>query len=553
MIKKTQWLAVIALFVVALCLYSCTGPDTTRPTAEENTIQTTNKPERLEWLKDAGFGMFIHWSVDSQLGCVINHSLNGASEDYIHRFYTELPKTFNPDKYNPEKWVVLAKIAGMKYVVFTAKHMAGFCMWDTKTTDYNIMNTPYGKDILAEYVKACRKHGLAVGLYFSPEDFNFLHENGYELKWFNKEVHPENNQKYLEFLEAQMRELLTEYGKIDVIFFDGIGSKPLKELVWKIDPDILVTRGAIRTPEQTLLGIPSNEAWEACVTMGTSWQYQATNTDYKSGTRLIEILIETRAKGGALLLNVGPKPDGELPIEQEERMREIAMWNFVNNEGIANVRPWIITNEDNIWYTRKNDTVYAFITKLGLWPRGERKSFILRTIKATEKTEVSVLGQSGTYFSKGTPFVDVTAKWNQLDDGLNVSVARAYKLYNNDKWPNPVVIKITNVKPALSIPVFETGTAEVSGAGKAILSGNLSDIGDSEKIDIGFQYKIYPGFQEVLYFEEWKETKFEPQDKEGEFKMEVNGLKKGTEYQYRVVLKHKLITIYGDTKRFHLP
>src|SRR3954447_6520176 len=123
-----------------------------------------NQPDRLEWFRDQGFGLFIHWSVDSQLGTVISHSLAGASDDYTHRFFTELPKTFNPRKFYPEDWAILAKLAGVRYVVFTAKHHSGFAMWPTKTTPYNIANTPFGKDIFGPVIDAFRRQGIAPGV-----------------------------------------------------------------------------------------------------------------------------------------------------------------------------------------------------------------------------------------------------------------------------------------------------------------------------------------------------------------------------------------------------
>ena len=132
-----------------------------------------NKPEREEEFKDWALGMFVHWSFDSQLGSVISHSMDYASRDYLDRYVNELPKTFNPTEYDPDKWMEIAKLAGAKYMVFTTKHHNGFCMWDTKTTDFGIMNTPYGKDIVAAYVEACRRHGIKVGFYYSPEDFHF--------------------------------------------------------------------------------------------------------------------------------------------------------------------------------------------------------------------------------------------------------------------------------------------------------------------------------------------------------------------------------------------
>lgn len=136
-----------------------------------------NTPEMLEWLKDAGFGLFIHWSVDVQLGCVISHSLVGSSKDYADRFYSELPKTFNPESWNADRVARLAKTSGVQYAVFTTKHHNGFCMWDTKTTSFNVMNTPYGKDIVRSYVEAFRRYGMKVGFYFSPEDFRFLYDH----------------------------------------------------------------------------------------------------------------------------------------------------------------------------------------------------------------------------------------------------------------------------------------------------------------------------------------------------------------------------------------
>jgi alpha-L-fucosidase len=122
-----------------------------------------NQPERLEWLRDNGFGMFLHWGLDAQLGSVISHSMVGADEAYLDRYMTELPQTFYPKKWDAEEYVLLAKTAGMKYVALTTKHHSGFCLWDTKTTDFNVMNTPYGKDIVREFVDACRKFDMAVG------------------------------------------------------------------------------------------------------------------------------------------------------------------------------------------------------------------------------------------------------------------------------------------------------------------------------------------------------------------------------------------------------
>ncbi|NJN27841.1 MAG: alpha-L-fucosidase [Cyclobacteriaceae bacterium] len=515
-----------------------------------------NKPERLEWLRDAGFGMFIHFSFDSQLGIVISHSLVGASEDYTHRYFNELPETFNPNKFAADELAILARLAGIKYMVFTAKHHSGFCLWDTQTTGFNIMNTPYGKDLLSEYVLACRKYGLGVGFYYSPEDFHFLHENGQVIRRRFTMPLPDNvMEKYVDFTERQVTELVSNYGSIDVFFFDG-GEGPLqeksKEVVWRIQPEVLVTRGAIATPEQFVPGLASDAAWEACVTMGTQWQYKPTNENYKSGTRLIEILIESRAKGGTLLLNVGPKPNGELPIAQEERLREVAAWTFINKEAIEAVRPWIITNEDNIWFTSSKDgkVVYAFITQVPDWVRGTRREFVLHSVKSTENTSISVLGQSGQVVEYA-PDVDASARFAQEENKLSVSVVRAQRIYNDHKWPNPIVVKLEHVLPALRPPVVNTLSATTAGL-RLVLKGELVDAGDAGEVEVGFMYRPYAGFAENLNATSWAYTPFVTKVGTGTYNIGVNDLERGIEYEYRAVVRHPKIEIKGDIKRAQL-
>lgn len=409
--------------------------------------QSSNKPEREQWFMDLGFGMFIHWSMDSQVGAVISHSMAGASDVYLDRFVNELPKTFNPKKFDPEEWAVLAKLAGMKYVVFTTKHHSGFCMWDTRTTDFNIMNTPFNRDATMEILDAFRKQGIAIGLYFSPEDFNYLYENQIPIGRLQHDLHyPVNNPGLMKLDKAQLKELLTNYGKIDILFFDG-PSEELKEYAWELQSDIVVTRGQMETPEQNLPNEPLPGPWEACFTMGTDWQYKPTNDPHKSGTEIISMLIEIRAKGGNLLMNVGPKPNGEIQIEQEARLQEVALWNLVNQESIHNVRPWEIVKEGDFWFTSSKDgnTVYAFIPGGTEWPFGERREFIFKTLEGNDQTKVSILGYASELveYRKGA---DPSIYFDQSDIGLVVSAVRGHRLYTNYKWPNPVVLKIENVK-----------------------------------------------------------------------------------------------------------
>jgi alpha-L-fucosidase len=526
--------------------------------AQENPQESfldLNKPERLEWFRDLGFGMFIHFSYDSQLGVVISHSMAGASEDYLNRFVNDLPKTFNPKDFAPDEIATLAKLAGMKYIVFTTKHHSGFCMWDTQTTAFNIMNTPYKKDLLAEYADATRKAGLAVGFYFSPEDFNFLYENGLQVRRRFPEPIPEKiMEKYLELVELQCMELMAQYGNIDLIFFDG-GEGPLqekcKEVVWELQPDIVVTRGAIKTPEQTVLGIASDEPWESCITMGTQWAYKPTNEEYKTGARLIEILIETRAKGGNLLLNVGPKPNGELPEEQEANLQEMAAWNFINYEAVEKVSPWILPNEENIWFTWKPEekTLYAFLTKIPDWPRGARKEFLLKSVRASENSEVSVLGQSGELVEY-QPNTDAKTYFEQKEDGLHISCIRAQRIYNNHKWHNAIVLKITHAAPSLEPPVIVTQRPVISGSDNLItFNGEILKTGDSEKLKAGFQFREYAGFVEELYSDEWHETETVEISGTNDFSVNPKLKKEGKEYQVRAFVDHPKLRIYGDIVR----
>ncbi len=505
-----------------------------------------NKADRLEWFRDQGFGLFIHWSLDSQLGSVISHSMVGATDDYVNRFINDLPKTFNPRKYHAQDWAALAKLAGVRYVVFTTKHHAGFCMYDTKTTDYNIMRTPFRRDIVAELVTAFREQGIAPGYYFSPDDFWWLHKNGKTLQRGTPDVSPSNNPGLMRHDLAQLRELLTHYGSIDVLFLDG-PAEGLRELAWQLQPNVVVTRGAIETPEQYIPGIPLDAPWEACLTMGTQWQYKPTNENYKSGGELISILIETRAKGGNLLLNVGPKPDGELPIEQEERLREIALWMFLNSESIYAVRPWVVTNEGDYWFTKKKneDTVYVIVKEKERWKYGAWKDIALRSVRATPRTTVSVLGQSDRVLEY-QPNVAPKTTWKQEGDTLRIRAMRAMRIYNDRKWPNPVVLKVTHAEPALTPPAVETGVARWDKATRAAtLEADLRRLGNAPTVQAGFEYRSVKGMDLTERMGAWRATPFVPRSATGRFTVTIRDWKANDVYEYRAVVQHPLLRVYG--------
>lgn len=411
--------------------------------------QVTNKPERVDWFQDLGFGMFIHWNVDGTLGAVISHSLAGSSPEYTNKYFTELPKYFNPEKFNPAAWARLAKLAGMKYVVFTTKHHSGFCMWNTKTTDFNVMNTPFGRDITQELFQAFRKEGIAIGVYFSPEDFYYFHKNGIPLGRLQDPMHfPTKNPGLMDYDKRQLKELLSNYGKIDILFIDGPGDG-LREYAWTLQPELVITRDLMNTPEQTTPNVSLPRPWEACYTMGTDWGYKPTNDPHKTGTEVIDMLIEIRAKGGNFLLNVGPKPDGEIQIEQEAILQEVSLWNFANAESIYKVKPLPVIREENIWYTQSNDEkyIYAYVTRKSPddWKYGERKAMVLTHIEGNANTKVSILGFNSEFVEYKIGF-DAKLYNNASPIGLVVSAVNGQRFYSNRRWPNAIVLRMENAK-----------------------------------------------------------------------------------------------------------
>lgn len=538
--------------VMLVIASAATTPAQFVDTAAKPHMGRTNDPVAVELFRDRGLGLFIHWGVDGTLGGVISHSLVGASPDYTQRFFETLPGYFNPDRYRPDDWARLAKLAGFQYVMFTAKHHAGFCMWDTQTTDFSVMHTPYGKDVMASLIAAFRKQGIAIGIYFSPDDFWWLYRHHININRHVMGVYPQDVPEFMEYTNHQLSELLTNYGPIDYLFFDG-PAQGLIEYAWQLQPNLVITRGVMETPEQYTPGVALPEAWEGNLTMGTEWPWKATNERYKSGTELIDTLIETRAKGGNLLLNIGPKPDGTIPDEQDARLREIALWNFVNGEAIRDVRPWVITNENNVWFTKKKSeqTVYAFITHEEHWRLGDSKTIVLRSIKATPQTTVSVLGQSDTIVEY-KPDVKPKTTFTQDSTGLHIIVYRAQRLYTDRSWPNPLVVKLTNVEPAMYPPQVSTLGAEWNPAtATEILHGNLTNMGNVAEVTVGFQFRLKKDGTDLSErTEPWTDLPTTARTATGEFEYPLTGIISNNDYEFRARVQHPLLTMYGQEKTF---
>ena len=434
--------------VTILCLFSLSFAHD----GGEQMLNLNNK-EREQWFTDLGFGMFIHWTLDVQYGFNISHSLRMSSDDYAKRYFSMLPKTFNPEDFDPAKMAKMAKMSGMTYVVFTAKHHNGFCMWDTKTTEFNIMNTPYKKDIVKEVFDAFRKEGIAIGLYFSPDDFWFLHSNGYTITRNNNTAKASHNEKLNQYDKKQLRELLTNYGKIDILFLDGndqFGKTELAKVAWEMDPNIVVTRGAMETPEQEIpdAGIPS--PWESCMTLSESWSYRPTNEAYKTAAEAIMNLIEVKAKGGNLLLNIGPDELGQVPPMQKGILNEIGAWWFINHEVLENTKRFTpARSKEGYYMLQSKDEKDLYIVVPGHVERKKWKTITIDGLKIAKNAEVSLLGQ-GPYTSESKLEDSERATVENTKRGIMIRFVFLHNLYNmfrvENRWNNPVVLKIKNYK-----------------------------------------------------------------------------------------------------------
>jgi alpha-L-fucosidase len=313
-----------------------------------------------------------------------------------------------------------------------------------------------------------------------------------------------------------------------LIFFDGQATG-LRELAWKLQPNIVVTRGALQTPEQYVPVMPLNGAWEANLTMGQAWQYQPQNDLYKSGRELIRLLIQTRAKGGNLLLDVKPKPNGELPIQEEDRLREMGLWMFVNSDAIYSVRPWVIINEGDVWFTKKKneDTMYAMVDSEKPWDYGKWRDLVLHSVGATNKTEITVLGENGIVLEY-QPNINPKPTFEMKSDGLHIHAMIAQRLQDNQKWANPVVLQITNVRPTFTFPQVKTETSSMTQPDHAdLVAGESMDMGGTASLDVGFEYRVIGGEDVHARTDPWKATPLQSVAHAGPFTYKLENLPPG--------------------------
>ena len=328
------------------------------------------------------FGMFIHWGL---------YALTEQHEQALARYqipfdeYETLAKKFNPTEYNPEEWVLLAKNAGMKYICFTTKHHDGFCMWDTKYTDYNVMNSPYGKDVLKMLADACKKHGMLLSLYYSNPDW--YHENAYNEnsthQWRAKYPEKSDLDAYRTYIKNQLKELLSNYGEIYTLFWDippKVEDPSMNEFVRSLQPNILINdrgwdAGDFSTPERSVPdGAHFERMTEACQSVGEqAWGYRA-DEDYYSASFLMSSIDKIMAMGGSYLLNVGPMPNGKIPEQAIKLIEKVGNWykrmqdaleNHVADEhniALVNNKELVVTYKDGKTYLH----LYKGVTSTGI-------------------------------------------------------------------------------------------------------------------------------------------------------------------------------------------
>jgi len=321
------------------------------PSADETSAE---HDARMQWWREAKFGMFIHWGVYAVPAGEWAERKNHG--EWIREtakipmdVYAGFLDEFNPVQYNPEQWVLAAKGAGMKYIVITSKHHDGFCLWPSKLTDYDIESTPYKRDLLGPLKEACDKHGMKLGFYYSIMDW---HHPNYPPRGWEKDRPREqiDMEKYVVYMKGQLKELIESYDPV-VLWFDGEWDAWTKQqgadlyaYVRSLKPDIIVNNrvgkrtrelGDFGTPEQSIpsRGMPGWD-WETCMTMNNHWGWNKADKGWKSADSLVERLVDIVSKGGNFLLNVGPKPDGTFPDEALERLADIGTWTSRNGEAI---------------------------------------------------------------------------------------------------------------------------------------------------------------------------------------------------------------------------
>ena len=337
----------------------------------EPPVIAANREQRMQWWHAAKFGMFIHWGLYSARA---RHEWAMENEAIPIEEYMALTNQFKPKPNAPRDFARLAKAAGQKYMVMTTKHHEGFCLWDTKLTNYNAAKQGPGRDLVREYVEAARAEGLRVGFYYSLMDWH--HPDG--AKCATDEA---ARRRFVDYTHGLIRELLTNYGKIDVLWYDvawpldaaGWESVKMNEMVFQLQPEIIVNnrnklQGDFSTPEQHITAESGGRAWESCMTLNDSWGYQRADDNWKNARTVIRNLITCARDGGNYLLNIGPRADGSIPEESVRILQEVGQWMSKNGDTIYKSDHCQPRRSAYASYTRTGNTLFMHVH---YWPGGD--------------------------------------------------------------------------------------------------------------------------------------------------------------------------------------
>lgn len=446
---------IYAVIVMTVCCCCSRSSDKGNELSGEEivaAIKSMGKPEfkrtdhpDAQWFPDAGFGLFMHWGIHSVAGlqpswAMIKDYPHGGTEKYRGKKYNILADQFNPQNYDPDKWIAAARAAGFTYAVLTAKHHDGYALWPTSFGNFGTRQYMNGRDLLKPYVEACRKYGLKVGFYFSPRDWNYpgFPEPFIDFDYNNRgKERPaildstENQKKFEEFYKytvGQLYELLTRYGKLDLLWFDGIGWPGIEDvnipetLAWvrSLQPGIVTNDrwqgvGDYDTPEWNMPETRPEGWWENCISWNGHWGFNPEGK-FQTNTWVMRRLALARSWRGNFLLNVGPAPDGTMQAGFYERCAELAEWMVHSRQSLIGAKPVLweqhgeipITSGENVWYVH-------------LLP--ERENLVsLKNVDRPNKVLILRTGENIEYSYKGNDlqFTFPADKRTMLDDVITL-------------------------------------------------------------------------------------------------------------------------------------
>ena len=360
---KTLLAAAVGTSAVGLRPLTTSALTTLAPSAG---VPPPDHERRIQWWREAKFGMFIHWGLYSLLG---REAWALGDEDIPLEEYEKLGRQFQPPRDVARTWARLARESGMRYMVMTTKHHEGFCLFNSNLTSYCAPQLGPGRDLVEEYAEAARAENMRVGFYYSLMDWH--HPD-----WRLAKTDPPARTRFVDYTHGQLRELMTNYGKIDILWYDmpvpldapGWRSAEMNDMVLRLQPDILVNNrnllpGDFSTPEQSTAATKLD--WESCMTVNDSWGYLAGDNNWKSAQQLVQNLVECARDGGNYLLDIGPRADGSVPEPAISRLNAIGGWLRRNGEAVYGTERCRFPHGNIGVYTRRGNTLYTIVY---FWP-----------------------------------------------------------------------------------------------------------------------------------------------------------------------------------------